>query len=281
MISYLKTLPVGNALQLYLTPPAAALHWRILRRSSDAFTGADDVGAVRVVDGSTDSYVVDAVGLENGSTYYYRAYYFTASGWVASATKSGAPTRTLEDESVDTQELVRSRIELAMAAEVAAGVFRVRDGRIEVLNAPPRVDNTRFPVVSVHVAEDRPEVRGIGDDIFPDQTAADGQSVLESHGWYSRVSLDVIGWCASADERAEMRRALKRAVLGNLPVFDAFGLVSVDYHQSDVEDFQTYNMPMYQSVDRFSCLAPSSVGGTVDVIRSVESAQICEVEINQ
>ena len=41
MISLVQTLHVGNALRLFIEPPAGAVIWRVYRKASDTLTGMD------------------------------------------------------------------------------------------------------------------------------------------------------------------------------------------------------------------------------------------------
>lgn len=121
--------------------------------------------------------------------------------------------------------------------------------------------------MSVHLDSDGPAERGAGED-FPDEVIEDGW--LEDEGWIARHELTVIGWTLNADERIEVRQALKRLIVGNLPVFEAAGLLQIEFSQQDDEDFATYSAPVYLARGRFSCLAPYGVSTQIDPIVDVE-----------
>ena len=130
--------------------------------------------------------------------------------------------------------------------------------------APPQVKDSVPPLVTIQLTSDAPSQRYLGEDIEGD----DGFG--EHEGWYSNVRLDVMGWSLNPDERNELRRALKRIVLANMPVFDHEGLALVEFSQQDTEDFTTYAAPMYQTMGTFTCQAPSQVaGGDYPVIAEI------------
>ncbi|MGI4940003.1 MAG: hypothetical protein ACRYHQ_05475, partial [Janthinobacterium lividum] len=166
MIQRIFPLSAGNALRLYLAPPVGATSWRVLRRNQDAFTGPDDAGAVVVVDASTDSTVLDCANLANGVPYFYQVFYLVAGAFVASTVAAGVPIATYEDGGPDLQELVRDRLKLGLAVEVARGVLLPQSGSIEVYTAPfGFADAMSLPCVSVHVDSTGPSERMIGEDL--------------------------------------------------------------------------------------------------------------------
>ena len=118
MISQVLPLSAGNALRLYLSPPAGATSWRVLRRNQGAFTGPDDAGAVVVVDASTDSVILDTCELVNGTAYSYAVFYpAQPSGvLVLGGVALGTPAATFQDGAPDIQELVAGRLRLGLAA---------------------------------------------------------------------------------------------------------------------------------------------------------------------
>ena len=86
---------------------------------------------------------------------------------------------------------------------------------------------------------------------------------MRSEGWLSAYSLDIAGWVSgNPDERIALRKAIKKVIIGNLPVFDQHAMVMCQLTMADVEDFETFSAPMYQSIGTFSCVAPSIVAQT-------------------
>lgn len=257
MILMTYRIPAGNAIRLILSPPRGAESIRLLRKDSDTFIGESDSGAVVVYDGSPQDAVLDWHGLVNGQEYFYRLFSLVDGDWIASASVSGTPAMEEEDFSVDVLSIVRERLELGLAAEVASGLLRHKNGRIPVLTAPPLTDNAVWPLVTVHVASDSSSVRGIGEAIAIDRFLSDDWAWDVSDGWLSQWSILIVGWSLNPDERILLRKTIKRIVIGNLPVFDDAGMVQVDFQQQDVEDFDNYNVPVYEVVGTLGCLAPS------------------------
>ena len=69
----------------------------------------------------------------------------------------------------------------------------------------------------------------------------------------------------------------QKVLIGNLPVFHAAGLTQVEISASDIEDFQSYEAPMFSTAITFSCLAPVSVAGDADAIADVTIAVSTDV----
>lgn len=257
-----QSLSIGNALRVFVVPPAGSVLTRVLRRPTDAFTGPDDAGAFLVTE-SDAHVVVDSTGLLNGQTYFYRDYHLVGGSWVAGDTRSGVPAATYDDLSVQVVEIVRERLHAGLAVELARGALQHELGKIPVLIASPTFEDTKWPVVTIHVAGDGPEHRWIGELEGPDwQDPLDG-GWEQTEGWLSSVRLTVAGWALNADTRAALRKAIKRIVMGNLAVFDERGMYQISLNQQDSDDFQSYSAPVYQSIGTFSCLARSAVS-TVD-----------------
>lgn len=267
-ISHIRALPVGNALQVILQPPAGAEFWRVLRKTSDTFTGQDDAGAILVHDGD-DAAVLDDRMVVNGVAYFYRAYYWNGSVWSASASVTATAQATYSDESVDALTLVRDRLESALKIRVQRGDLEHVAGGIPVLLAPPAFEDTRWPVVTVHLQNEAPGTRAVGELMFSDIQQDDGD-YTDGEGYLADVQLAVIGWSLNADERSVLRKAIRTAVVANFPVFAGRGLVTPSFSQQDVEDFQSYAAPVYQTMGTFSCQAPIWVTGSATDVVDVE-----------
>ncbi|NCA72073.1 MAG: hypothetical protein EOM91_18740 [Sphingobacteriia bacterium] len=259
-------LPIGNAAKLFVNPPAGVERWR-LRRSIADLTGPSD--GVLIYDGK-DRMMWDLSIPESG-TYRYGVWYTRDDGatWVEPefATLDASPDYA--SQGADAQTVVRDRLFLGLQHEVAAGRLRPPRGKtaIPVFTAPPAFDVGNFPCLSVHLDSDGPAERGVGED-FPDTDIEDAW--LEDEGWIARHELTVIGWVLNADERIDLRQAIKRLVVGNLPIFEATGLLQVEFSQQDDEDFNSYSAPVYLARGRFTCLAPYGVSTQVDPIREVD-----------
>jgi hypothetical protein len=271
MIALIEPLPIGNALRVFLDPIDGATSWRILRKDADTFTGETDPDAALIYEGK-DKSALDVSNLMNGATYYYRAYYFVASQWVASETVSAVPAATYADRSTDPMTIVRDRLDAGLAVELDRGALKHDDGHIPVLTAPPIFSDTRWPVVTVHLQSDAPHHRGIGEMIDPDELDDDDGLWSESEGWLSRVQLVIAAWTLNPDGRIDLRKALRRIIVGNLPVFDDAGMVNIDVTMQDVDFIQgEYPAPVYQVMCSLSCLAPVRVSDEVAKITDVET----------
>ena len=260
---------VGNALRVFLQPPATAEYWRLLRKTANDFLDQNDPNAAVVAE-CNELVIVDDGGLVNGVTYYYRAYYWDGTTWTPSNSLSGVSASTYEDLTPDVIDVVQQRLQAGLQVEIGRGTLVHALGAIPVYTAPPAYDNSRWPVVTVHLTNQDPAQRFIGESLAAD-SFADG-TAYESEGWLTRVQLSIVSWSTNSDERVALRKALRRIVIANLSVFDAHGFVNVDFGQQDAEDFETYNAPVYQSVCTFSCTAPVAVGSTNGVIAEVDYA---------
>lgn len=267
MISLIQSLPIGNALRVHLQRIAGATRWKLLRKIADTFTGHDDGAATVVLDTTDDLVVLDRSGLANGTTYYYKPYALIGSDWVGYTSVGAIPVASLEDASSDVLSLVRERLEMGMQAEISAGRLTHPYNRMPVFTAPPLYEETKWPVITVHLQDDGPGEFGIGMDIVPDEF--DGNDWTEYEGYLSSVQLTVVGWSLNPDERIAIRKAIKRVILGNMPIFDDAGMINVDPRLSDVDDFQSYSAPVYQCMCNLSCLAPSAVRSSVADIAEI------------
>lgn len=268
MISFAQALPIGNAIRLVLAPPDNAVRWRLLRKMADDFTGHDDPGALVVLDGSERS-IIDGQTVINGQVYFYRLYSFDGASWTASPTAMVAATATYREITEDVLMTVRERLDLGLQEEVRRGHLRHQHGRIPVRTAFPWEDKSPWPVVTVHLSSDASDVRGIGELLEPDEFNAADDIWSEAEGWFARTQLDVIGWSQNPDDRQALRLAIRRIIIGNLPVFDDKGFVQVDFRMVDAEEPGDRNTIIYKAVGSFSCLAPVQVSGQVEPIRDV------------
>ena len=270
MISLLQPLAAGNAVRVFIVPPAGAEVVRVLRRTADTFTGADDSGAYRVASDSLDDVLLDITGLVNGQTYFYRAYAFVGGVWVQSgASDSVQVAATYRDDSVDVIGLVRDRLAAGLTVEVQRGALVHELGKIPVLLAAPTFEGTKWPVVTVHLASDTPDTRFVGEQVQADWYDAASDEWLETEGWLSRVRLTIIGWTINADGRSDLRKSIRRVLQTNLPVFDDQGMYQIGFDFSDTEDFTSYNAPVFQTICQFNCLARNAVSAAFDPIRHV------------
>lgn len=268
MISFAEPLPIGNAVRVLIDPPATAHKWRLLRKTTDDFVEYDDPAAKLVYEG-TEKNIVDTATLTNGTQYFYAEYDFNGTVWTTAPSVAVTPSTSYGFDGPDALTLVRERLRLGLKAAVAANVLRHDNGSVPVFTAPPLEDEAKWPLVSVHLQQDASDGRGLGEMVSPDIFDLDAAECDVSEGWLSRVRLQIIGWSLNPDERISLRRVIKSIIQGNLPVFDSAGMVQIDFSQVDVEDFQSYNAPVYQVISDFSCLAPSVINATQDLVEGV------------
>jgi hypothetical protein len=268
MISFIQPIAAGNALRVFMEPPAGAVWCRLLRKGSDTFTDQDDPTALLVQEG-TETVAVDVAYLTNGTPYYYKPFYRVGAGWVAGATVAGTPAAGYEDGSTDVLSLVRDRLDAGLAVEIERGTLAHPDGHIRVLTAPPLFDDVVMPLVTVHLQSEDPKDRALGELAAVDEFDAIGGEWTESEGWLAGVQLSVMGWSLNPDERIDLRKALRRIVVANLPVFAAAGMVEVQFSQQDTEDFASFSAPIYQTLGTLTCEAPVLVGNQAGAIQTV------------
>lgn len=277
MISQIVPLAVGNAVKLVMQLPSTAIHWRVLRNLSGAFAGFDDVNAAVVHDANSDdplAFIDAAPELVNGTQYFYQGFYWDGSAWTTDAAVAVTPSSSYVDESVDAQSLVRDRLRAGISAEIARGFLKPVEGTISVLTAPPVFDDTRWPVISVHLQSEAPAQRGIGEDIANDRLDTFTEAIDEHEGWLAKTQLQIVGWSLNSDERIELRKAIRRIIVANLAVFDDALLLQVELSQQDIEDFTTYSAPVYETLGTFTCLTPIAVNAPGTAIIDVESTVI-------
>lgn len=271
MISTIQPLHVGNALRLFLEPVDGAVRWKVLRKGNGSFSGYDDAEAIVAYEGD-ERVIVDVAHLQNEVMQFYCPFYQLLDGsWEAGPVASGTPAATYEDMTTDVLTFVRDRLEAALQVEVLRGKFRTDLGYIQVYSAPPQMDqNLVFPLVTVHLDSEEPGDRFIGEELVGDEFDAIGFDVQESEGWLADVRLAIIGWTLNPDQRIELRKAIRRIIIANLPVFAAQGWQQVKLSQQDVDAVNgEYPAQLYQVMNTFSCLAPARVAGTVPAIREV------------
>jgi hypothetical protein len=273
MIWLIQPLAAGNALRVLLAPATGASRWRLLRKDVDAFSGWDDATALVVFDGNDAKAITDVSGLINGEQVFYRLYSLVDAAWVDSGVSVAAtPTADMVDLGTDVLELVRSRLEAGFKVYCDRGTLKIDSGFIPVLNASPQVEETPLPIVTVHLQNQGTEVRGIGEmiavDVFDDDTA----EWLSVEGGLDRVQLTIVCWSINSDTRIVMRKALRAILQANLPVWDAAGLVTPSWSMQDLEDYQTYQVPMFQTVCTLDCLAPAAVQTSTPPIVDAEAA---------
>jgi hypothetical protein len=235
----------------------------VLRRSDATFTIPDDPNAAVVVDAYGENTFLD-INVQNGTPYFYALFSWDGAIWTRSAAVSATPAFSYAHNDADPQCLVRDRVALGLAAELAAGNLEAPSGNIQVLTAPYALfEGVTMPVVSVHL-----QSQSAGDHALGDLVASDGDlscyglSLGEDVGVFQRTTLQIVGIALNSDQRLALRRALERVILGNLSVFYANNLTQVEWSFSDDEDFAGENVNLFRTVCAFSCVSQTALRNT-------------------
>ncbi len=279
-IIFLETLPIGHAIELTVAVAPNMCAWHVRRRTDPLFpvdpldfTGCTLIHAEErpPIPWITRAPLLDDTDIQHGIPYYYQVSGFDGDGWVSSTMRSITPQGRAFTQHPDPLTLLRDRLSVGLADEVQAGRLRPSSGRIPVLTAPPQADTTSWPVVTLHLESDAAAERYIGEQLDLDRRTPAGDW-LESEGWLSRTEIRVIGWSQNPNERIALRLAIKRLIMGNLPVFAAHGLYTPDWSQQDSEDFQSFSAPVYQTVGSFSCLHAAAITAQVSAIHAITAS---------
>lgn len=261
----IQPLPIGNAIRLFLSPPTGAVYWRVLKMATDSFTGAEDLDYALLVHEGTDLCVLDAANLINETGVFYKPYYrMPDDTWQAADARLATPKASYEDCSTDAKSIVRDRLEAGLLEEVKRGELIASLGYVQVYTAPPSLDQKpQFPLVTITLEDESPSTRAIGENVMGDEFDPITGEAWESEGWIADVKLQIIGWSLNSDERIALRKAIRRIIIGNLPVFAAMGLDLVHLTATDVDAVSgEYDANMYQTMNTFTCIAPVRVGGS-------------------
>lgn len=261
-ITYLSPLSCGNAIRLVVQPTLGEKRWRVLRKEVDDFSGQDDPSAFVVHDGG-ESFLTDSRLIVNGVAYFYVAYGLDAAGvWWGSGVRSAVPQATFTDLGIDVQEIVRERIEVTLASMIERSMVVVSQPSIPVMSIPFYTQGGALPVVTVLYGGGSSVVRGVGELMSDD----------DDLGWVTAVTLEISLWTLNAQERNALRRALETAIAANLGVFEDQGIMLPEVQAvQDMEDTQSMNAPIYQTVIRFGCQVATAVTDEYGVISDVIS----------
>ena len=266
----LHPLKAGNAIRLFMTPPQGAVYWRVLKMGSDSFTGHNDLDFALIAYEGDESVFIDAENLTNENRVFYKPYYFMQDdSWQAGPTASATPAASFEDHSTDVLSFVRQRLEEGLLVEVQRGTLLSELDYIQVFTAPPSLEqNLRFPLVTITLEDESPNTRGLGDDISGDEYDFGSSEWFESEGWIADVRLSIVGWSLNSDERITLRKAIRRIMIANLPVFADQGMDLINFSMSDVDALNgEYNANIYQVMGNFTCIAPVRVGEPAETVK--------------
>lgn len=273
----IQPLHAGNALRLFFEPPSDAIVWRVLRKASSTFSGPTDPSALLVYEGVDHVIVEAAESLTNDQAWFY-APYSSVDGvtWVAGVVKSGTPAAIYVDHTTDVMSHMRERLAAGLLVECQRGNFHPEMGYIQVYTAPPALEQSlRFPLVVLELEAEESTERGIGEDISTDDFDELGGEWAEYEGWLASVRLNIVALSLNSDERIELRKALRRIVAANMPVFESYGWVTPSISQGDSNMINgEYPAQIYQANMTFSCIAPVRVAGAVPAVQSITVGNI-------
>ncbi|WCD43980.1 hypothetical protein ECML606-1_000029 [Escherichia phage ECML-606-1] len=276
MITLILPQSCGNALQVFLQPPAGATAWQVLRLPRSGIKDdMSDPDALIVYEGDNIAFV-DHHFLQNNVKYFYKAFYYVNGVWEPSNENYGTPMATYQDASTDTLQLLRDRLEAGLMVEVERKTLMNELGYIQVFTAPPQMENNlMLPCVTLSLESEEPSERFIGDTINVEYMDEADDMFTEQAGWLADVNISITGWSLNPDERLELRKAIRRVIIANLTVLADAGITLPKLSLS-TEDAVSgeYDSPMYLVTGNFNCTAPIRVGlksdaTIVDVITEV------------
>jgi hypothetical protein len=156
--------------------------------------------------------------------------------------------------------VIRERLDIGLQTEIIAGSLFHDSNRIPVLLATPTFEDTKWPVVTLHVASDSSSgnqfIGGMSDADF---TNEDTGLIEETNGWLSQHQVTIAAWTLNADEGYMLKKVIKRLVIANIPVFEAAGFLNIEVSQMHVDDTQSYPAPVYRVETTLNFLAESSI----------------------
>lgn len=197
--------PLGNALSLYWKFDDAR-GIRILRRTDTNFSGPEDSDAHLVYEGEESGLLLD-FPLENGTTYYYRAWTYNDLHQYSEEfyDASGTPNFALEGRVLPVEEVIAKFVKKAFDA---VGI------KAEVLKAYPLQFNPLVPLVIVSSGEGGDEALTAGDMDFETEALEDPTITRTYHPhrqFRETVTLELLA--PNADWRARMFRIMRQILL--------------------------------------------------------------------
>ncbi len=258
---------VGNAVILQLDAGGAELVRRVLRRADNSFSGPSDPDARLIYEG-VGARAVD-LAAANGTAWHYKAFSLVDGAFVDNDSEPvvATPQARYQPLGVDIEAALKLRLELGLAQEMERGLLRVkllgRNGaqaplRIAVVYGPALFGETDWPVVSVQLKNSTPAERSVGESLF-------GGDEFEGESWLSAQSVEITAWTQNPDQRREMRLALTRIVMANLPILEALGVVLADPRVTvmDFLDNSQFPVPVYAASISLSVFVPDGVAAVI------------------
>ena len=261
----IQPIECGNAVRLVVQSTAGEARWRVLRKEANTFTAYNDPAAYVVHDGN-ERFLTDARLLVNGAPYFYALYGYDGTAWLAPVIATVTPQSTFATDAIlDAQEIVRERVDVTLHSMISRGLVALSKTTVPVMSIPFYQQGTDLPVVTVLFGGATPATHGIGNDMATEAKA--GDQWVGYQGWHQIVNLDITAWSLNAQERNALRVALETVIAANLDIFDSLGLNLIDVQNvQDSEDFQSMNVPIYQTVLRIGCqivVAVTEAGGSL------------------
>ncbi|MDU7524593.1 MAG: hypothetical protein E7K72_25025 [Roseomonas mucosa] len=264
-----QALPVGNAVRLWLTPPAGAVTWRVLRAAAPREIVAFDMkGPAVVADNCDEESVLDATGISNGTAYNYRVFYRDAAGaWTAGNTVLAYPRQSYTPGGPDVQGIIHGRLSAGLAAEIERKTLLLTRPEVQVVMAPDlQVEVTGLPAVSVHFEGKSPDSHALGTNVVTQAQGIGGGDWEETGGTLDRVTIGISAVSLNSEERKQLRQAVDRVLRANQPVFAAAGMLNVQWQQTDREEFTEKGVPVLFTDTSLSCVAGYFVTDTLPPI---------------
>jgi hypothetical protein len=85
------------------------------------------------------------------------------------------------------------------------------------------------------------------------------------------VQIEITAWSLNPDERIELRKAIRRILVANLSIFDAAGMLEIEFSARDADFISgEFAANVFTAVYSFTCQAPVIVTDKVDPITDVQ-----------
>lgn len=243
-------MPVGDSCQVILSPPDWAKHWRVLRSKTAFPTAYNDPTAIIAYESAEHKGFID-LDVRNGETWRYAVFYNDGTVWRSDVRNTDTVVIAAKTYSTpNAMTLLRDRLFLGLKSEIAAGNLTawsngVATSAVPVLLAPPVIDETPFPCVTVELVDSASDERGIGDSM-PTELSVNG-GWEEGVGYFQSLVFAITAWSFNPDERNDFRHAIEKVLIANEANFGAAGLSRLEMRTTHREDFESFNAPMYMA----------------------------------
>ncbi len=187
----------------------------------------------------------------------------------------------------DVHQLLMDYIDHGLARALASKALKIpknmagQISALSVVSALPRLDDTTWPVVSVHLDDDSPSDYALGD-VVQAYDLTEGVS-LPHLGYLSLLSFSIGGWAADNPVvQRSLYRILKGLLMGARQLLTECGVLKLELTGGYREDMQSYDMPMYSAefqmkawvVSRVEYPRPATIED-IDVVSAVSQTAVC------